>query len=157
MINLVLGTLISMGATAFYLAAHDNPDSVELSALWHPHPFWKFLGTSILLALAVAIGFVLADRARHHLRADVHVRDLYRHRSRAGPIDAMKESNRITHGHKWSLLGFVLLLLLINCSELLALVVGLLVTIPVSSLAFAHAYRILGGRSAAAGRCGLAA
>jgi len=58
-INLALGTLINMGATAFYLAAHDNPDTVDLSSLWHPRPFWKFLGASILLVLAIAIGFVL--------------------------------------------------------------------------------------------------
>ena len=31
-----------------------------------------------------------------------------------GPIEAMKESHRITHGHKWKLLGFSLLLVLIN-------------------------------------------
>ena len=34
---------------------------------------------------------------------------------------------------------------LINIAGLLALIVGLLVTIPVSTLAFAHAYRVLGG------------
>src|SRR3972149_842599 len=56
-INLALGTLIGMGATAFYLAAHDNPDTVDLSSLWHPRPFWKFLGASIFLVLAVAFGF----------------------------------------------------------------------------------------------------
>src|SRR5687767_2188729 len=52
-INLALATLLSMGATAFFLAAHDNPDTAELSLLWHPRPFWKYLGASILLGLAV--------------------------------------------------------------------------------------------------------
>jgi hypothetical protein len=54
--NLALGTLIGMGATAFYLAAHDNPDTVDLSALWHQQGFLKYLGASILLGLAVGIG-----------------------------------------------------------------------------------------------------
>jgi uncharacterized membrane protein YczE len=36
LISLLAGTLINMGATAFYLSAHDNPDAVDLSALWHP-------------------------------------------------------------------------------------------------------------------------
>ena len=67
--------------------------------------------------------------------------------SAAGPIDAMGESNRITRGHKWQLFGFVLLLLLINLLGLLALVVGILVSIPVSTLAFMHAYRVLGGKA----------
>src|SRR3990170_3939214 len=42
LVYLALSTLISMGVTAFALAAHDNPDTVKLSALWHPHPFWKY-------------------------------------------------------------------------------------------------------------------
>jgi uncharacterized membrane protein len=62
-----------------------------------------------------------------------------------GPIDSMKESRRLTYGHKWKLLGLSLLLVLINLLGLAVLVVGLLVSIPVSSLAFAHAYRVLGG------------
>ena len=60
-----------------------------------------------------------------------------------GPVEAMKESARITRGYKWQLLGFVLVLALINVLGMLALLVGLFVTIPVTSLAFAHAYRAL--------------
>ena len=59
------------------------------------------------------------------------------------PVEAMKESRRITNGHKWDLVVLSLLLLLVNILGLLALVVGLLVSLPVSSLAVAHAYRTL--------------
>ena len=59
----------------------------------------------------------------------------------------MSESRRLTRGHKWQLLGFVLLLLLINRARLARAVVGLLVSIPVSTLAFVHAYRVLGGKA----------
>jgi uncharacterized membrane protein len=62
-----------------------------------------------------------------------------------GPIEALSESNRITRGHKWPLFGLVLLLIGINLLGVLALGVGLLVSIPVSTLAFVHAYRVLGG------------
>jgi uncharacterized membrane protein len=138
-----------MGATAFYLAAHDNPDTVDLSALWHPRPFWKYLGASILLGLAVAIGFVLlivpgVIFALMFLFTTFIVIDY-----ELGPIEAMTESNRITRGHKWQLLGFGIVLTLINLLGVLALVVGLLVSIPVSTLAFAHAYRVLSGRAGA--------
>src|SRR5665648_783025 len=54
-INFALSTFISMGVIAFYLAAHDDPETVDLSALWHPSPFWKFLGASILVWLAIYI------------------------------------------------------------------------------------------------------
>jgi uncharacterized membrane protein len=146
-ISLVGGTLINMGATAFYLAAHDNPDAVDLSALWHPRPFLKFLGASILLMLAIVAGVILLIVpgiifALMFMFTTFIVID-----REFGPIDAMKESRRITHGHKWKLLGFTLLLVLINILGLAALVVGLLVSIPVSSLAFVYAYRLLGGKA----------
>jgi uncharacterized membrane protein len=145
LLSLGLGTLLSMGATAFYLAAQDNPDTVDLSALWHPQPFWKFLGASILFAIVIAIGFVLLIVpgiifALMFMFTTFVVID-----RELGPIEAMKESHRITYGHKWSLLGFTLLLVLINLLGAIALLVGLLVTIPVSSLAVAHAYRVLSG------------
>jgi len=145
-INLGLGTLVSMGATAFFLAAHDNPDTVDLSALWHPRPFWKFLGASLLLSLAVAIGFVLLIVPGIIFGLMFMFATFVVIEREAGPIDALNESNRITRGHKWPLLGLVLLLVLINLLGVLALVVGLLVSIPVSTLAFVHAYRVLGGK-----------
>jgi len=165
LVSLALSTLISMGVTAFGLAAHDNPDTVELSALWRPHPFWKYLGLTILFSrvfvaaillgvalvaglglesgLAIGIpllvvlgvivmlmllfsGFLVIDRG-------------------LGPIQALKESHRITRGYKWTLFVLSLLLLLINLAGLLALIVGVFVSAPVSLLALTHAYRVLSG------------
>jgi uncharacterized membrane protein len=145
LVELILSTLISMGVAAFYLNAHDNPETVSLSSLWHPRPFLKYLAVVFLLGLAIALGFILLIVpgiifALMFIFASLIVID-----REAGPIDAMKESKRITHGHKWSLLGFILVLTGINLLGLLALVVGLLVSIPVSTLAFVHAYRTLGG------------
>ncbi len=145
-INLALGTLISMGATAFYLAAHDNPDTADLSLLWHPRPFWKYLGASLLLSLAVAIGLVLLIVPGVIFGLMFMFATFIVIERELGPIDAMNASNQLTRGHKWQLLGLVLLLVLINLLGLMALVVGLLVSIPVSTLAFVHAYRVLGGK-----------
>ena len=143
----LIGTLISMGVVAFYLKAHDNPEQVTLSALWHPHPYWSYLAATVLVELVIVLGllllivpgiifglmfmftsFIVIDRA-------------------LGPIDAMKESKRITSGYRWRLLGFILLLALINLAGVIALVVGLLVTVPVTSIAFANAYRVLSDRA----------
>jgi len=147
LISLLAGTLINMGATAFYLAAHDNPDAVDLSALWHPHPFLKFLAASILLMLTIAVGFILLIVpgiifALMFMFTTFIVID-----REFGPIDSMKESRRLTYGHKWKLLGLALLLVLINLLGLAALFVGLFVTVPVSSLALTHGYRVLGGKA----------
>lgn len=39
LVNLTLGTVISMGVLAFFLDTHDNPQTADLSALWHPQQF----------------------------------------------------------------------------------------------------------------------
>lgn len=146
-VDYVLGTFISMGVTAFYLAAHDSPETVELSALWHPEPFWKFLGTSILVTLAIGIGFVLLIvpgiiAMLFFMFSTFIVID-----RGLGPIEAMKESMRITTGYRWPLLGFIVVLLLIVIAGIIALFIGLLVAAPVATLAFTHAYRVLSNRS----------
>jgi len=144
-INFVLSTFIGMGVTAFYLAAHDNPETVDLSTLWHPRPFWKYLGAGILVGLAIGIGFVLLIipgiiAAIFFMFTTFIVID-----KELGPIEAMKESMRIGHGYRWPLLGLIVLLSLIMLLGVIALFVGVLVAMPVASLAFVHAYRVLSG------------
>jgi len=135
------------GATAFYLSAHDNPDAADLSALWHPRPFLKFLGAFILLMLTIAVGFILLI-VPGIIFALMFMFTIFIVIDREfGPIDSMKESRRLTYGHKWKLLGLSLLLVLINLLGLAALFVGLFVTVPISSLALTHAYRVLGGKA----------
>jgi uncharacterized membrane protein len=135
-----------MGATAFFLAAHDSAETADLSMLWHPRPFWKYLGTSLLLALAIAVGFVLLIVPGIIFGLMFMFATFVVIERELGPIDALTESHRMTRGHKWPLFGFMLLLLLVNLLGLLALVVGVLVSIPVSTLAFVYAYRALGGK-----------
>lgn len=146
-VNFVLGTFIYMGITAFYLAAHDNPETVDISMLWHPQPFWKFLIASILVGLAVGIGFVLLIvpgilAAIFFMFTTPIVID-----KELGPIEAMKESMRIGRGYRWTLLGFMVVLSLIALAGLIALVVGVFVAMPVMMLAFMHAYRVLSRRA----------
>jgi len=174
LVSLALSTLISMGMTAFGLAAHDNPEMVELAALWHPHPFWKFLGLSIvfgLIAVAGVLGFFLVIWALGpqfgHGLAIVVVSLVYIVLAvilmlmfvfasffvidrELGPIAALKDSYRITLGHRWPLLGLMVVLGLINILGILALVVGLLVSAPVTLLAYTRAYRVLSGTAGAA-------
>ncbi len=152
-VSLLLGALVGMGVTAFYLSAHDSPQTVQLGTLWHPSPYWNFLGASFLTSLAVGIGFVLlivpgVIALLFFMFSTFIVID-----RELGPIEAMKESVRITEGHRWPLLGFVLLLALIVAAGALALGVGILVAFPIATLAFAHAYRVLSdtaGRAAPA-------
>jgi uncharacterized membrane protein len=146
-LDLGLNNLITMGVTAFYLDAHDSPETVTLSSIWHLRPFWKFLGATVLASLAVILGLVLLIVPGIIFMLMFMFADFIVIDRELGPIEAMKESARITRGYRWVLLGFALITVLINVLGLLALVVGFLVAVPVTSLAFVHAYRVLQARS----------
>ncbi|HEY6021129.1 MAG TPA: hypothetical protein VIY48_14845 [Candidatus Paceibacterota bacterium] len=58
----------------------------------------------------------------------------------AGIVDSLRKSAIITHGVKWKLLGFLIVLGLLNILGAIVFLVGLLVTIPISMIAVSHVY-----------------
>lgn len=143
LIGIAISTFIDMGLTNLSLKAHDDISIAKFEDLWNPKPFWNYLGVSILTGLLAAIGFVLlivpgvmVTLMLFFVKFIVIDQDL-------SPIAAMKESVRMTDGHKWQLLSLLAFALVINILGAMLLLVGLLVTIPVTTLAIAHAYRTL--------------
>lgn len=70
-------------------------------------------------------------------------------RSGIGPIGAMaalRAAADLTRGRRWSVLGLMLLLFLLNLVGM-SCGFGLLLTMPVTALASAYAYRTLGGQA----------
>jgi uncharacterized membrane protein len=63
------------------------------------------------------------------------------------PIEALRESSRLTKGERWHLLGFGLLVIGVNLLGTLAFGIGLLVTIPTTTLAAAYVFRRLQARA----------
>ena len=141
--SVVLGLFVAMGTATFALCAHDDIAGVQIGDLWNPKVFWRFLGAELLAAIIIFIGLlllvvpgVIAALGLGFVPFAVVDRG-------AGPTDALKESWRITKGHKGRLFLLGLALIGLNLLGLLALVVGLLVTVPISWLALTHAYRTL--------------
>ncbi|HEV7449519.1 MAG TPA: DUF975 family protein [Candidatus Paceibacterota bacterium] len=58
----------------------------------------------------------------------------------AAIVESLRKSARFTHAIKWHLVLFVLAIVALNIVGFIVLLVGLLVTIPVSVLAYAHIY-----------------
>lgn len=143
LINLLLGTLISMGVSAFFLMASRDPERVDYAALWHPQDYLKFLATQVLVGIVVAIGFLLLVVPGIILSLVLLFATLIVIDRGLGPIEAMKESHRLTSGHKWSLLGFVIVLAILNLIGVLVFGIGFLVSFPVTFLALTRAYRVL--------------
>jgi hypothetical protein len=147
LVGFVLSIFTTLGATTFVLRAHDNIAGVQIGDLWNPQPFWRFLGAEILLFVIILIGLflfvvpgVIAGLGFGFCTYLVIERGL-------GPIESLKESWHITYGHKWRLLLLALVIIGINILGALALLVGLLVSVPVSWLAFTHAYRTLASQA----------
>ena len=156
--SFAISTLVDMGFTSFSLKASANVHSVKLEDIWHPKPFWKYFGAALLTGIVVMFGFILLIVPGVILALMFAFVKFIVIEHKLNPIQAMKESARITKGHKWKLLVFVLLICLINLISIGLLFVGvlinpivgiallftaLLVSIPVSALAMAHAYRTL--------------
>jgi uncharacterized membrane protein len=143
LISVVVSLLVSIGLTTFALRAHDNIETVQIADLWNPAPFWRFLGAHILSALVVFAGFLLLIIPGIIAAIGLgFVAFLVVDRG-AGPVDALKESWRITKGHKWQLLLLGLALVGINIIGVLLLGIGLFASVPITMLAGAHAYRTL--------------
>ena len=143
LVSIVISMLVGLGLTTFSLRAHDNINGVQIADLWNPGPFWRFVGAHVLTVIAIALGFlaliipgIILSMGLAFVPYLVVDRGL-------GPIEAIKESWRITKGHKWQLLLLFLALLGINLLGILALIIGVFVTVPITMLAFAHAYRTL--------------
>jgi len=127
----------------FALKAIDSVETMTYNDALPPKPFWKYLGGQIVVALAVLVGFILliipgiiAALAFYFVQYLIVERKLW-------PFEAMKESARITKGHRWQLFLLFLAVIGINILGALALLIGLLITVPVSMLALARAYRVL--------------
>ena len=139
----IVGVFVEMGLITFALRAYDSIESAGIKDLWNAMPFFYYFAAQIVVGLSVLLGLVilivpgimvaLALMFTSYLVIDKH----------RGPIEALKESSRITKGHRWQLLVLVLTIIGLNILGLIALIVGLLVTIPVSMLAVVHAYRKL--------------
>lgn len=142
-LGVVVQTLVGMGKINLCLRAHDNAEAVSWADLWHPHPFWRYLLTMFAYFAIVIAGFILlivpgVVWALTYAFAPYLVID-----RGLGVREALRESARMTYGHRWHLLQLALALVLVNVVGLLCLIVGLLVSAPVSALAFVHVYRLL--------------
>lgn len=143
LISLGIDSLIGIGFITVYLKAHDAVMSPIYHDLWNPKPFWRYLGAYLLVMVCVVVGFILLIVPGVIVGLMLAFATIMVVDKGLGPIEAMKESARITKGHRLELLGLVGLTIAVNILGLLALVVGLLVSVPVSTLAMMHAYRAL--------------
>jgi len=143
LITWAIQLIVSLGLIKIAIKFCDKKKPL-LSDLYTEYPkTLKYLLASIIVGIITFIGFILlivpgiifAIKLQFvpYLIADKNL----------GPFEAIKTSWRITKGVKWNLFLFALLAILVNIGGALLLLVGLLVTIPTTSIATAYIYRKL--------------
>lgn len=147
LVNLAITTLLDLGVVATMLKVFDSVETVSFNDLWHPKGYLPYLGATVLTAIIVVVGLILlivpgiiAAMMLIFVKFVVVDRGM-------GPVDALKESARITKGHRMTLFLFVLAIAVLNIIGAILLFVPLLVTIPVSTLAMVYAYRTIGHKA----------
>ena len=141
--SMAIGLLVEIGLVTFSLRAHDHVETVTVKDLWNPMPFLWYLIAQILVGISVLVGLVLLIVPGIFLALSFIFSSYLIVDKGKGPIEAMKGSWNMTKGHKWQLLLLVMSIIGLNLLGLIALIVGLLVTVPISMLAIVHAYRTL--------------
>ncbi len=141
----LLNVLLELGyfKIVLKLIAGEKPTYRELYE--HYPLFLNFLLASILMGLIILGGFILLILPGIYLAVRLQFVPILVADKGLPPVDAVKAGWNLTKGRWLNVFVFDLLLIGLNILGVLALFVGLLVTIPMSSISFAYFYRKLQG------------
>lgn len=135
--------LTSIGFTKIQLNILDNKKP-KVSDLFKAHGlFWQYLATSILVGLIVLGGLLLLIvpgiiwLLKYQFAMPLVVD------KKLDITEAIRTSGEMTKGHKGWLFGLAIVLMLVNIVGALLLLVGLLVTVPLTAMTYIYVYRQL--------------
>lgn len=142
-VGIVVGTILEMGILLITLEIYDQKRPHYKDILIPKNYLFRYLIAKIAYGIVVIVGFILLIipgiiwslkyKFVRYLIVDKGM----------SIKEAFAESSKITSGSKWNIFWLSLLLGLINIAGVLALFVGLLLTIPVTIMAYAYVYRKL--------------
>ncbi len=139
----VISTIVHMGLVKILLNFHDGKNAKISDLFSCAGLFFKYISGSILYALIALAGILLLIIPGIIWMIQFSFCSYFIVDKALGPITALKKSSAITKGVKWELFILGLLVFGINILGILALFVGLLVTVPLTMLAMVFVYRKL--------------
>lgn len=143
LISSFLSIILGMGLIKICLKFYDQ-EKPKFSDLFSQYPlFFKMLFGTIFYILIIIFGLILLIIPGYIFAIKFFLFEYFIVDKGLGPIEALKKSWRITKGSGWNLFLFILLVSAINLLGALAFVVGLLLTLPTTALAFVFVYRKL--------------
>jgi predicted Zn finger-like uncharacterized protein len=143
LISMVVQGIVTMGYIRICLIYTDG-QKAGFDQLFSCMPLvLSYVGSTIICSLIVGIGFVLLIVPGIIMGLTLMFYAFAIVDKNLGPLEALSASSRMTKGVKMDLLLLCLLLFVINIIGAIPLGLGLLITIPLSSVACAYVYRRL--------------
>jgi len=136
----VASLIMQMGITKMMLKYYDG-GKPEIKEIIYTKNLWEYFLGTLLYGLIVLAGLILLIvpgiywALRYQFTAFLIVDKGMK------PMEALKMSAKMTEGLKWKLLLYYFAVMGINILGMLALMVGMLVSVPVTTLGYAHIYR----------------
>ena len=141
----VIGTVVQMGLyrSALLLTEGIKPKFDQLYASW-PH-FFSWLIAGLLFGLMFVLGLILFILPAGYILGKYGLFPFAILDKKLGPIEALKEAGEISQGKVWPLFLLFMTTILVNILGAICFGIGLLVTVPLTIIAVAIAYRKLSG------------
>lgn len=146
LIYMLLQFIISMGVIKGFLQVIRGKE-VNMETFTSMFPLIiKYLVAQIILSVIIFVGLIFfivpgIYFAIKYMFAPYLVID-----KEMGPIEAMKASAKLTKGIKWDIIGFIAAIVILMYSGIIALLVGLIITVPLATLAYVNFYNVVSKR-----------
>ena len=146
----IIGSMITSYIVVKWALAYVNKGSFSFDDIFEGLTFKKFIYyvlAIILLGLSVVGGHILLIIPGIIFAVRLAFVKFIIIENEIKPMEALRESKRITKGYRWKLFWFFLVLLLINLLGLICLIVGIFYTAPLTALAVVIVYKKLSNRA----------
>lgn len=135
-LNWVVSTVVSVATTLGLLQIVRGQEKLDFSKVWEePKVLLNMFLTNLLLGLMVVVGLLLLIVPGIYLALRYGMASILVVDEDLGPMEALQRSSKITEGKRLFILTFGIASVAVNILGALALGVGLLISIPVTSLA----------------------
>ncbi len=149
-VSIIVYTLLGAGMLHIYLGLLDGKKGTVGELFTHTDQLLPLFIVNVVTGIIVFIGSVLLIIPGIVAMVFLLFGQYLVIDKKMKPMDALKHSMQMAKPNFWMLLGFIVVILLLNTVGVLALLVGVLVTAPVSAAAMAYMYRqLVGGHSVA--------
>lgn len=142
LLRFVVGLVISMGVIKIALKFIDGKKA-KLSDVFFTKSILNYFLVTVARTFITIVGFILFIIPGIIFTIKLQFATYLVVDKGNGVVEALTKSWEMTKGVKWNLFLFWILLALINILGFLLLIVGLLVTVPLSMVATAYVYRKL--------------